>query len=340
MAGNSSLAVNRGSIRPVITCLLRAADGALKFGGAELADAGPPETDGAVMWLDILDQTADDLRWLGERFGFHPLTLEDCAHLDQRPKLEDFEGYMFVVVHGFTAPPHEPSEIELHEVHSFLGPRYLVTVHQDEIPVFHSVRRRFQDDPKLLARGADHALYAVVDALVDANFPILDALNEEIEKLEEKIIADARGSREDLQQIFRLRIALTTMRKVLSPQREVVGTLSRRESGYVRREVAPFFRDAYDHLNRIYEAIDTDRDLLGNTMEAYLSMISNRTNEIMKRLTLFSTIFLPLGALTGFFGMNFTHMPFESIMTQDMVLLTVLAVPTVMVVWFAWKRWL
>ena len=298
--------------------------------------APPPA--GALRWIDVSAQDEAQLALLRERFGFHPLALEDCAHFDQRPKLEEYGDYLFLVMHGFVCPAGDPTHVEVRELHAFLGAGYLVTVHDAPVAPLEQVWSRVAGDPLLAKRGMDFVYYLVVDAMVDANFPILDLIAQELDDLEDAILAGA--DRRDLTRMFQLKRVLVTMRRNLSPQRDLFGLLSKRGDARIGERTALYFRDVYDHLVRIYEAIDTGRDLLANSFDAYLSMVSNRTNDIMRRLTLFSVIFLPLTFITGFFGQNFAHLPFDSWVLMLATIVACVAVPVGMLVWFRKSDWI
>jgi magnesium transporter len=302
--------------------------------GAE--NAAPPPS-GALRWVDIGGQAEADVQLLGDRFGFHPLTLEDCLHFDQRPKLEEYGEYLFVVLHAFAHPEGDICEIAPHEVHFFLGRDYLVTVHDSDVPPLDAVWKRIEGDASLGRRGVDFVLYLISDAIVDANFPIIDRINDALEDIEDSVLKgqDPR----DLARIFDLKRTIVLLRKVLSPERDVFAVLSKRGDARIAEKTSLYFRDVYDHLVRIYESIDTGRDLLGNALEAYLSMTSNRTNEIMKRLTLLSAVFLPLTFITGFFGQNFEHMPFHSDALMYTMVTACIVIPSAMVVWFKRSGW-
>jgi magnesium transporter len=301
------------------------------------AQVAPPPP-GTVRWIDLEAQDEAQLLLLQARFGFHPLTIEDCAHFDQRAKLEEYGDYLFIVSHGMTTTDAKPPELEVHEVHAFLGPRYLVTVHERPIPALEAVWKRCAGDAALTRRGADFVYYLVADALVDMNFPLLDRLADEIEDLEDRVVGAAR--RADLHHIFALKRALVQIRKVLSPQRDVFGLLAKRGGSVVAEKTTLYFRDLYDHLVRLTESVETSRDLLGNALDAYLTTISNRTNEIMKRLTIMSAIFLPLTFVTGFFGQNFQHLPFGSDALMYSMIAACIGLPAAMLYWFYKSRWL
>jgi magnesium transporter len=197
-------------------------------------------------------------------------------------------------------------------------------------------------DTALLKRGMDFVYYLIADRMVDGNFPILDLLTEELEILEEEVLSNPQ--RENLSRIFELKHQLIGMRKVLSPQRDVLAALTKLDHPHLAERTLHYFRDVYDHLMRITESIEANRDLLGNTLEAYLSSVSQRTNEIMKYLTIMSAVFLPLAFVVGFFGQNFQNLigvrdwMQSDAMMWGMVLLCV-TIPLIMIAWFKRKNW-
>jgi magnesium transporter len=310
------------------------------FEGPERVEPPPP---GVVRWIDLRGQDHEQLERLRERFAFHPLALEDCAHLDQRPKLEEYQDHMFLVTQGFACPGPKVSELELQELHAFLGERYLVTVHEGDVAALEQVWQRVAGEPQLLARGLDFVYYLIADGMVDDVFPILDRVTDELDRIEDAVLTSP--SREDLQRIFELKRRLVEMRKVLSPQRDVFGLLSKRGDPRIAERTALYLRDVYDHLVRINESIEANRDLLGNALDAYLSAVGQRTNEIMKYLTIMSAVFLPLAFVVGFFGQNFVNLPFlKNWVYSDRLMwgmvATCLALPLGMLTWFRKKRWL
>jgi magnesium transporter len=301
------------------------------------SDVAPPPP-GTLRWVDIRGQTEEETRLLGERFRFHPLALEDCLQFNQRPKIEEYEDHLFIVMHAFSCGEDGACDAEPQEIHLFLGgDNYLVTVHSFDIGPLDTVWKRAEADASLALRGADFLLYLVSDAIVDSSFPILDRVNDELESIEDAVLT--QPDPRDLTRIFELKRTLVLMRKVLSPERDVFALLSKRGDPRISEKTALYFRDVYDHLVRIYESIDAGRDLLGNALDAYLSMTSNRTNEIMKRLTLLSAVFLPLTFITGFFGQNFDHLPFHSDALMYSMLATCVLIPSAMVVLFKRSGW-
>lgn len=310
---------------------------------AEGADHVAPPKDGVRVWIDLRDPTAEDLELLRVRFGFHPLALEDCAHLDQRPKLEEFGDHTFLVTQGFGSEGEHVRELQLYELHTFLGPNYLVTVHEGHIPAVEKLWSRGCTSPSPLKRGPDFLYYLLADTLVDENFPILDRISDEIEILEDEVLI--RPGREAFVRILELKRTLVHMRRVLNPQRDMISMLARRGDARVSERTALYFRDIFDHLVRLSESIESNRDLLGSLVDAYLSSVSNRTNEVMKYLTVLSAVFLPLSFVVGFFGQNFERLPgFPDWMQSESLALgmalSCVAIPIVMVLWFKRKGWL
>src|SRR6185436_1526477 len=203
---------------------------------------------GTLRWIDLQAQDKAQLELLRARFDFHPLTIEDCGHLDQRPKLEEYKDHVFLVTQGFASQGETVHELELHELHSFLAERYLVTVHDGTVAALEKVWLRLAAEPRLLGRGVDFVYYLVADGLVDENFPIIDRIADELETLEDSVLSSPK--REDLQRIFELKHHLVSMRKVLSPQRDVLGLLVKRGDPRIDERTALYLRDVYDHLVR------------------------------------------------------------------------------------------
>lgn len=303
---------------------------------APASDVAPPK-EGSFSWIDLTAPSEDDLALLGARFGFHPLALEDCAHADQRPKSEEYGDYLFIVCQGFECPHADLAQLRWHELHAFLGPNYLITVHAHNIPGLEQVWQRVAGDASLMQRGVDFIYYLVVDRMVDDNFPILDRVAEQIDHIEDTVLL--RPSKDDLGRIFSLRSSLVLMRKILSPQRDVMALLAKRGDERISERTAFYLRDVYDHLARIVESIEGNRDLLGNALEAYLSAQSQRTNEIMKALAILSAVFMPLTFITGFFGQNFAHLPFDSDAMMYGSIVSLVVMPVALLLWFRSRHW-
>jgi magnesium transporter len=252
-------------------------------------------------WLDLTAPTAEHLEQLHELFGFHPLALEDALHFGQRPKLDHYEGYAFLVFYGARDPASATDEL-LREVQMFVSGQYLVTLHADALPALDEQLSRLDG---LVLHSEQFLLYRVFDALTDSFFPPLARMDEEIDELEVAILAGPTDAQ--LQRLFALKRTLVAMRKVVSPQRDLFARSIDQLADLpgLQLDERDYFRDVYDHLIRISDLIDSYRDLLSSTTDLYLSTVSNRQNEVMKQLAIVGTIFLPLSFITGFFGMNF-----------------------------------
>jgi magnesium transporter len=290
-------------------------------------------------WLDVHDPETADLEILRDEFHFHPLSLEDSWRFGQRPKVDDYDGYVFLVVFGASS---EGDDDGLVEVHCFFSDRYLVTLHRDTAPTIDALRERYVkrdapvDDPARL-------LHAVVDGLVDGFFPRLTAIDDRIDVLEEGIFRSADEAQ--LQEIFSMKRELVAMRKVIAPQRDLFASIAAgvEEFPGMSDDDQRYFRDVYDHLIRIGDMVDTYRDLLTGATDVYLSTVSNRLNAVMKQLAIIATVFMPLTFLTGFFGQNLGWMVTHSTGLGHFLVfgigleLAVLA----MVLGFFWRRgWL
>jgi magnesium transporter len=328
-------------LHAVLRVMDRSPDGKLTVQEGPVTLAPPPE--GTLRWVDLENEGADVLERLRIGFDFHPLAIEDCRHFDQRPKLEEYQDHLFLVTQGFSCPSEHLSKLTLHELHAFLGSSYLVTVHADPLIGVDEIWRRVSANPGALERGVDFVYYLISSRMVEANQPILDHITEELEELEDRVLGSP--SKRDLARIFELKRHLVMLRKVLSPQRDTLAMLARRGDARVSERTSHYFRDVFDQLVRLNESIEANRDLLGNALDAYLSSVSNRTNEIMKYLTLLSAVFLPLAFLVGFFGQNFDNLPgFPHWPASDALMHVMIAgcllVPAGMFAWFRYRDWL
>ncbi len=252
-------------------------------------------------WVNLQRPTEDELELIREAFGFHPLAVEDAEHFGQRPKIDPYDDFVFLVVYGGA-----PDEDGLVEVHCFYSERFMITVHRDECPAFTEVRRRYEHATK--PPRAPDVLYRVIDALTDSFFPMLADFDDRIDEIEDQTFRDPND--ESLQQIFAMKRFLVGIRKVITPQRDMFASLLTNVEALpgLNSDDERYFRDVYDHLIRISDLVDTYRDLLTSAMDVYLSSVSNRLNVVMKQLAVIATIFLPLSFVVGFFGQNFGWM--------------------------------
>ena len=310
--------------------VMRLEHGKLITGGPELVRPG------AITWIDA-QPTPENLAFVGEKFAFHPLSLEDAAHQDQRPKIEQYgPGMLLAVLHRLQPAPDESDVLAL-EIDAFLTSEALVTFHAAPIAEVDRVFSRCTDEPELLARGPDFLLYLLCDALSDIHYALVDALTGEIELIFDDVAAHERAEDSELlSRIVSARRAHAILRRRLSPQREVFATLSRPGQPLVRDQNAVYFRDVVDHAVRLTDEIDTGRDLLGSAMDAYLSHNNNRMSAVTARLTVVASIFLPLNFIAGFFGMNLEIIRPD--VAVPVVVASVVAFPTLMYFFFKKKR--
>ncbi len=259
-----------------------------------------------VVWADVSDPTSRDFEELAEEFGFHHLSIEDCRNEHQRPKVEEYAGYYFMVLYeAELAGPHD--RLELRELNIFLGSNYLVTVHSRPIRAIETAKRLWHEWSDRSDQGSGLLAYLLIDAIVDDYLPLLDVLSDHMDNLEDSIFGEWRAG--VIEDIFIVKKKLLYLRRSVTPLRDVFNTLLRREQPIFPRETHVYFQDVYDHLIRVADTIDTLRDMLSSTMDAYLSVSGNRMNKIMKRLTSVATILMSVTLIAGIYGMNFALMP-------------------------------
>ncbi|MEA2204080.1 MAG: magnesium transporter [Blastocatellia bacterium] len=264
------------------------------------------EEPGNIVWADVSDPTSKDFEELAEEFGFHYLSIEDCRNMHQRPKVEEYTGYYFIVL--YEAELVGPNDaLELRELNIFLGKNYLVTVHSRPIRAVDTARRLWHEWTDRAEQGSGLLAYLLIDAIVDDYLPLLDLISEKMDELEDSIFGEWRP--EAIQDIFTIKKKLLFLRRSITPLRDVFNTMLRREQPIFPRETHIYFQDVFDHLIRVADTIDSLRDMLSSTMDAYLSVSGNRMNKIMKRLTSISTILMSVTLIAGIYGMNFALMP-------------------------------
>ena len=262
----------------------------------------------SVIWIDIPEPTEADERTLLDVFHFHPLTLEDCRETRNYPKVEEFPSYLYFIVHGVRADT-SPDHFNTIELDGFLGKNYVITYHHEKFRSIDNVKQLLQTSPAACQRGAAFLLYQILDQIVDYYSPVLDDFDERIDTLEDDIFTLKRPTQVILEEIMDLKRGVLRLRRISAKQMEVILRMSRGEFPLIPAPILPFFRDIYDHIMRVTDLAENYRDLISGALEAYLSVVSNRMNEIMKVLTIFSAIMLPLTFIAGVYGMNFEHMP-------------------------------
>jgi magnesium transporter len=294
-----------------------------------------------IKWIDIdgIHQTAT-LEKLGQCYGFHPLVLEDIMATDQRPKLEDFGDYLFIVLKMINYNARNGG-LDIEQVSLILGRNYLISFQEGkEGDAFNPIRERIRTGKgRIRHLGADYLAYALMDAIVDNYYLAIDKLGEEIEAVEERLVAFPVP--ETLRKIHKLRRDMIFLRKSVWPLREVVGGLERRGSTLFEESTIIYLRDIYDHIVRVIESIETYRDMLAVMLDVYLSSINNRLNSVMKVLTVIATIFMPLTFIAGVYGMNFKHIPgLEWEWSFPVFILAMAVIAGGMMMLFRRKKWL
>ncbi|HEY7526907.1 MAG TPA: magnesium/cobalt transporter CorA [Candidatus Limnocylindria bacterium] len=293
------------------TCLLRRGDGQVEE--VDLSHAGLLGSggDGSVAWLDFANPTADDLDLLRDRLNLHELALEDLRKRRQRPKIDIYQQQDLLVAYEIVAggTPRHP-DFALAELHLIVGAGYVVSVHWADSPSIDGVRERWRKNPEDMATTAGGLIYELLDAVADGYFPLLDRLSERIDGLHDSIFtggADAGSA--VLRQVLAIKRELLDLRRAVAPLRDVANALLRRDVSSVDEALVPYFQDLYDHLVRVLDTIDVDREMLASALEANLSVISNNLNVIVKRLTAFTVILMIPTLIAGIYGMNFHFMP-------------------------------
>jgi magnesium transporter len=291
------------------------------------------------LWVDIQEPAHEVIEpLLEERFGFHELAAEDALSANTLPKYDSFSNYDFFIFRTVDVNLSQ-HQSETFKIAAFLGSNFLFTVHRRPLRAIDDVRNRLTGDHRLIERGPDFLLYSVVDQMVDAHFPLLEQIEEAVDDVQDSIFESADELH--LDELLHLKRDLNVLRRHTLPQRELLNQISRGDARFVQRQHLIYFRDVYDHMFRISETIDVDRDLMTATMDAYLSVVANRTNETMKVLTIFSAIMLPLTLIAGVYGMNFEHMPeLKWLHGYPFALGLMIGVGVLMLVWFWRKGWI
>ena len=267
---------------------------------------------GSFLWVDIDTASADQVSLLEKVFQFHPLVIEDTLSPNGRVKVEEFPGYLFVVVRAvrYVSETEDPHDIETFNLCCVIGNHFLVTVHGSHAPGLEAVWERVSRSPDLLERGSARTMHAVLDASVDAFFPIVDHLDDFIDSIEERVFVNFDQAA--LHDIFSVKRLVLQLRRHLAPQREVFSFLTNLPSALIPPDVQLYYRDIYDHVIRLNEAIDTYRDLVSSVMDSYLTQVSNRLNVVTKGLTVVATLSVPFVVVSGMWGMNFSDIPLSS----------------------------
>lgn len=256
----------------------------------------------SMVWADFTEPTVAELALLEEKFGLHHLAVEDIVHGQQRSKVEAYDNYVFIVAHGWG--PEDKGE----QANVFLGKTFLVTVNMKGMPGVTQAFDKIKRNPDMIKRGHDYLAYVVLDALTDSYMPEIDELEEKLDAAEDKIFNE-QLDKKLLEDLFMLKREIIAIRRLVLPMRDILNILSRRDFAFVTAQNAVYYRDVYDHLVRVAELTDTQRDLLSSAMEGYLSVVSNNLNVAMKKLAAITVILMLPTLVTSFYGMNVVNLP-------------------------------
>jgi magnesium transporter len=290
-----------------------------------------------ITWVDLDDPDEDETVLLDTVFHFHALAIEDCIHSRSFPKIDVFEDYLFLVVHGILLD-REKRDFANSPVNIFLGKNYLVTQHPQPVRSIRSTEALLAKSESAIARGPDFLMHTILDFLVDNYQPILDEMDEKIESIEQRIVNDPRE--EILHDILDFKRTLQRMRRIAAHQKEILNRLSREDFPVIDPKLHIYFRDVFDHLVRVTDLAESYKEVLTSSLEAYLTVVSNRLNEVMKVLTIISTILLPLTLLASIWGMNlaFPFRPSVQAFWSTMAGMVLIAVG--LLIYFRRRRWL
>jgi magnesium transporter len=298
----------------------------------------------SVSWVDVLGLGSEDvLRRLGKVFKLHPLVLEDIVNVPQRPKIEDYEDQLVIISH-MVLPKQKGAGFWSEQVSFILGKHYLLTVQEEpQQDCFESVRDRIRTNKGIIRKqGPDYLAYTLIDSIIDGFFPVLETYGEQIEDLENEVVVNP--THQTLEKIYRVRRELLALRRTIWPQRDAINALIRDGSDLISSEVRVYLRDCYDHAVQIMDLVETYRELASGLMDVYLSSVSNRMNEVMKFLTVMSSIFIPLTFIAGIYGMNFNtdkspvNMPELNWSWGYPLCLAVMAAIASGLIYFFWRR--
>jgi magnesium transporter len=265
--------------------------------------------DAVVVWVDLDTQDTNSQRILEDVFEFHPLLVEDAFADASTPKVEDFGDCLYVIIHGLTdADPEDDGEVHTADLDIFIGRNYLITHYRLPFVAVDMARTAIKKDPGLLARGPAVVAHRIIDRLVDEFLPVMEKLDHEIDMIEEMILSETAPT--PLERIFRIKHSVQRIRRIGLHQKNLLHRLALGEFALIPDEVRPFFSDVYDHMVRVTDLNEVYRDLMASSLDAYLSVQSHKLNEVMRILTVFSTVMLPLTFITGLYGMNFEYMPY------------------------------
>lgn len=295
-----------------------------------------------IFWLDLQQPTDQELATIAATFQLHPLAVEDASHEHQRPKVEEYEHFFFLVFHTVHLDASR-QKLDTCELDMFIGQNYLITVHREPIPELEEAEQRWKRNSSQLDRGIGILLYSLLDTIVDEYFPAVDALVDQAEELEDRIFIEKGTTRERqlTLDLLALKKQFLTFRRIVTPERDVLNVLTNRDSSFFTEHITVYFRDVYDHITRLADTLDLYRDQLNTIMDANLSIVSNELNKVMRTLTAVSIILMLDALVVGIYGMNFVNMPELKWQYGYFAVLAFMAVVSAMLVlYFKRLKWL
>ena len=313
------------------------ADGNLRTGLGEEEVQHAFESKQGLLWVDVSDTTEEDGKFLERTLHFHHLVVEDCVSQQVHPpKIDDFGSHLFIIVHGVDHLA-ESDLVETIELALFLGPHFVISNHNFPLFSIQSIKQAVeQQDGRPMRRGSDFLAYALIDTLIQNVMPTIDVMGDRADEIEEEVIR--KPQRSTLETIMQLKRSTLRLHRVMSPQREILNRLSRREFEIVSDDAVMFYRDIYDRIVRIEDLNQSHRDRADNALATYLSSVANRQNEAMRILAIVATVFMPLTLLAGIYGMNFEHMPELEWTWSYFAVLGIIGTVIVTATWLLWAR--
>lgn len=292
----------------------------------------------SLLWVDARSVTDDELDRLANCFGLHPIALQSVRDRYRRPHLCEFDDHFYVNM-TVVKSARGSHGIKPQELHLFAGGRFIITATKEsDCPAVDAAMEEYSNTPGLCARGPMYAVYLIVEYLVESYYPVVEKLDDDADKLEDVMLD--RADKEALKRNFDLKRRGFDLRRLLGPQRDVLNDLARHNFSFIEGENQVYFQDVYNRMIRLFDVLDTVREVLSGNLDIYLSTVSNRLNEVMKVLTVFATILMMLSMITGFFGMNFVHLPWLRSPNAFRNIVVFMGVITVgMLLWFRRKRW-
>jgi magnesium transporter len=293
-----------------------------------------------LLWIDMQDMDDKDIDLLTTVFNLHPLTVEDLIMPNARPKVENFGEYISLVMFALQSQNnHQKGRVKAIELDCCLGRNFLITFHTDTLTPLALCKERIRKQSPIIMHGADMLLYSILDSCVDSYFPVISEFDNLVDEMSDELFKDP--SQDTLKKIYSLKNEIMYLRRTIGPQADVISLVARGDFPLVASSNMIYFRNIYDNLVRLNDLVGTSRDIITGAMEAYVSIVSNRLNEIMKTLTVIATIMMPLTLIASIYGMNFKHMPeLESRFGYPVVVALMITVTTVMLVYFKRRKWL